>query len=139
MSRASHAVTPPPPAPPLKEEGRKPAVQTPANVEPFVRVLGAELAIAFLLQFGGAELAFSRRPQARGALTKLVGPVKASALAEACERLPARIPLAKGWIAKVLLTKGVPVAEIARRLRVSDVTVRKMTKVEREERQLRLL
>jgi hypothetical protein len=137
MSRFSHSVAAPSPCP--LPEGRGKGVVVPANIEPFVRVLGVELAITFLLEFGGAELYLAKRPQERGRLTQLVGPVKASALAEAAEFLPKRIPLAKAWIARTLLTEGHSVADIARRLRVSDVTVRGFTAVEREERQLKLL
>lgn len=110
----------------------------PANIEPFVRVLGVEKAIDFLLEFGGAELYIAKRPQECGRLARLIGPVKAAELAEAADGLPSRIPLAKEWLARTLLTQGLPVAEVARRLRVSDVTVRRMTKIERADRQMRL-
>ncbi len=96
----------------------------PANIEPYVRVLGIDGAVEFLLAFGGAELALGRNPQARGALAKLVGRDKAAELAAAAEHLPRRVPLAKQWIARVLKGRGLPNAEIARTLHVSDVTVR---------------
>ena len=114
-------------------------VAVPANIQPYVKVLGVDLAMAFFMEFGGAELYMAKQPTSRARLVKLVGPVKASDLAEAVEHLPRRIPLAKKWMAQTLLTRGLPVAEIARRLRVSDVTVRKFTAAERHERQLNLL
>lgn len=97
----------------------------PAQVEPFVTVLGTEMAIAFLLEFGGAELDIRPSPQARGRLVRLVGRDKAVALADAATGLPRRVPLAKPWIAAVWRAEGMAVAEIARRLHTSDVSVRR--------------
>ena len=96
----------------------------PAHVDPFVVVLGVDLAIEFLLCFGGAELYLTANPKGRSALVELVGMEKAAALATAAEFLPKRIPLAKPWIAAVLKSKGLPVAQIARKLHASDVAVR---------------
>jgi hypothetical protein len=117
-------------------------IPVPANLEPYVRVLGVELAIAFLAEFGGAELYLARSPQ-RSRLTKLVGRDRAAALAQAAERLPKRIPLGKRWIAELYRARGLSTAEIARRLKASDVAVRGWLKQadEREarRRQLELL
>jgi hypothetical protein len=110
----------------------------PANIEPFVRVLGVDLAIAFLTEFGGAELYFGRRPRA-SRLARLVGEEKAAALARAAERLPARIPLGKRWIAEVYKARGLSTADIARKLRASDVSVRTWLKAAEARRQLSLL
>lgn len=96
----------------------------PANLEPYVRVLGTDGAIRFLDAFGGAELSIGKRSQARSRLVQLVGRDKADQLAAIAERLPARVPLGKRWVAAVLAARGLPVAEIARRLRASDVAVR---------------
>ena len=57
-------------------------------------------------------------------MAQLVGVDKAAALALAAEHLPRRVPLAKPWLAGVLRAKGLPVAEIARRMRTTDVSVR---------------
>jgi hypothetical protein len=115
----------------------KPTVPPPANLEPYVRVLGEELAIRFLSEFGGAELYFSKRPQERSRIAALVGEEKAIALAVASERLPKRIPLGKRWIAQVYKARGLSTAEIARRLRATDVAVRGWLKP--DDRQLTLL
>jgi len=40
-------------------------------------------------------------------------------------RLPKRVPLAKKWLTQALASQGLPVAQIARTLRASDVSVRK--------------
>ncbi|MFN3938714.1 MAG: helix-turn-helix domain-containing protein [Gemmobacter sp.] len=97
----------------------------PAQVEPYVRVLGTDLAIEFLLEFGGAELSVNQRPQPRGRLARLVGIERARALGAVAGDLPRRVPLAKPWIAAVWRTRGLPVAEIARRLHASYVSVRR--------------
>lgn len=94
----------------------------PAHIAPYVHVLGPELAVRFLLSFGGAELYLAANPKGRSRVAGLVGVEKAAALAG--EFLPRRVPTAKPWIATVWRSQGLPVAEIARRLHVSDVTVR---------------
>ena len=99
----------------------------PAQVQPFVSVLGVPGAMTFLLTFGGAELYLARTPTPRSRVAQLVGEDRARALAELAETrgLPARIPTAKPWIARCLFSEGLANAEIARKLHVSDVTVRK--------------
>jgi len=118
----------------------------PAQIEPYVRVLGVNGAIEFLLTFGGAELYLSPNPRPTSRLVQLVGDTNARALAEAAEFLPARVPLSKPWIAVVWYTQGITVADIARRLHTSDVSVRRWMKTYRarydaqsDPRQLRLL
>jgi hypothetical protein len=96
----------------------------PAHVEAFVRVLGTEGAIEFLLAFGGAELYLPEVPTPKSKLVQLVGLEKARALVDASAYLPRRIPTAKPWIAAVWASQSVAKAEIARRLHVTDVTVR---------------
>ena len=101
----------------------------PAQIEPYVRVLGVEGALAFLMTFGGAELVLSRDPR-RSRLVEVVGLEAARALAEEDDRrpLPRRVPLAKPWVAQVLRGQGLSVAEIARRMHASDVAVRRWLK-----------
>ena len=97
----------------------------PEQVEPYVRVLGADLAVEFLLTFGGAELTLSKDPKGKGRLERLVGYERAKALADLDHLLQKRVPIGNPWIATYLAWKGHSVAEIARRLRVTDVTVRR--------------
>jgi len=101
-----------------------------AQVEQYVAVLGYPLAIRFLLTFGGAELSIAREPKSRSRLTQLVGKEKARELAQCDHLLQRRVPLAKKWLAECLLSEGYGIADIARILRVSDVSVRKMLPAE---------
>jgi hypothetical protein len=102
--------------------------RAPAQIAPIVDALGVDDAVAFLLAFGGAELYIARSPGSRSRVVELLGRDKAEALAWAAENAPSwprRVPLAKQWLAHVLRAKGLPNAEIARRLRVSEETVRR--------------
>lgn len=100
------------------------APRPPAQIAPYVEVLGVEGTIEFLLEFGGAEL--NLRPAVRaGRLVQAVGREKAVALYHAAGHLPRRVPLAKPWIAQVWREQGQTIAQIARSLHVSDVTVRR--------------
>lgn len=95
-----------------------------AQIEPFHRVLGPELTIAFLLQFGGAPLQLADNPKGRGAVELLVGKEKARELAVSCAQLfKKRVPLAKRWLAHAMKVQGHSNAQIARTLRATDVSV----------------
>lgn len=95
-----------------------------AQVEPYVDVLGLDGAIEFLLAFGGAEISLSVNPTPKSKVAQLVGRRKAIALARK-PGLPRRVPTARKWLAAAMISKGLPVNEIARRLHVTDVAVRK--------------
>lgn len=98
--------------------------QPPAHVAAYVRALGPEMALTFLMTFGGADLVIGTNPQRRSRLVRTVGYERACRLART-GGLPKRVPLAKPWIARMLAFKGLPTAEIARRLHASDVAVRR--------------
>lgn len=100
----------------------------PAHVAPFVDALGAETAARFLMHFGGAEMHIPREPKGGSEMAEVLGMAAARALAELGQRtvLPRRIPTAKPWLARYLKSVGgLSHAEIARRLHVTDVTVRR--------------
>ncbi len=115
------------------------APPVPANIAPLVDVLGVDGTVRFLLFLGGAELHIARHPRPRSRLVQVVGAEKAQQLADVSHLLPTRIPVAKPWLAATLHAKGLPVAEIARTLHVSDVSVRSMLRrAEADTRQLPL-
>jgi DNA-binding NarL/FixJ family response regulator len=104
----------------------RPMPRASAQVAPYVECLGSELAVQFLLRFGGAELYIPANGSAASALCALVG-------AEAAARMAShhrigqhvrRVPLARRWLALMLHWQGHSVAQIARTLRTTDVTVR---------------
>ncbi len=95
-----------------------------AQVEPYVEALGHDGAVDFLLAFGGAEIYITAHPKSRGQVIEVVGRRGAERLTEVAHRLPRRVPLAKRWIAAVLFAKGLSKAEIARKLHMTEVTIR---------------
>jgi len=99
-----------------------------AQVEPYVKALGPDLAVAFLLHYGGAELYIRTRPNAETEYAGLIGVDGARALASRGDTMPRRVPLAKAWLTAMLVRQGHSVPEIARKLRISDVSVRRTRK-----------
>lgn len=97
----------------------------PAHVAPYVEVLGTELAIEYFLTFGGSVVYLPENPGGRSEVEQLVGAEKVRALRNHDYQIPARCPIPKSWIAQVLAAKGLPVQKIARKLHVSDVSVRR--------------
>jgi hypothetical protein len=100
----------------------RPMPRPTAQVAAYVEVLGAELAVQFILQFGGAELYLPKNPQGKSDVEKLLGADNLKALAARSD-LQRRVPLAKRWLAEMLDWKGYSKAAIARTLRTSLPTV----------------
>jgi DNA-binding NtrC family response regulator len=103
----------------------RPFPKPPAQLQPYVDILGPELTVELLLCFGGAELYIPADPKGRGWLERLVGTDKAKELARAAHLLQRRIPLGNAWVAACLHHQGWSITAIARKLRVTDVTVRR--------------
>ncbi|MCX7559110.1 helix-turn-helix domain-containing protein [Sulfitobacter sp. F26204] len=97
----------------------------PAHVQRFVDVLGVETTIDFLLNFGGAELSIPTTPKGKSEVERVIGFEKMQRLSGLSYALKHRIPLGTKWLAQCLSVQGLSTAAIARRLRVTDVTVRK--------------
>lgn len=106
----------------------------PAHIQPYVDAFGLHQTITFLLHFGGAELYIAGRPGAGSELVRVVGQEAAERLAARADRLPARVPTAKPWLAEAMKSQGLPVEQIARRLHVSNVAVRRWLKKAEAER-----
>lgn len=94
-------------------QGSVPPPQPPAQVAPFVQVLGLEGAIRFILAFGGAELVIARNPRDNNQLVAMFGREAVEALAN-LTTLPRRIPLAKGWLAAHFHAEGAYRPDLAR-------------------------
>ena len=119
-------VTPDLPQPATGRNIVKALPRPPAYLAPYVEVLGGDLAIEFLLAFGGADMTFPNDAERAkdGAAARMVGGKRLVALADRLCATRARVPLGDRWLAAALQAKGFSIAEIARRVRKSDVTVR---------------
>jgi Homeodomain-like domain len=106
----------------------KPFPKPPAQIAPYVDILGPELTVQFLLTFGGAELYIPKSPKGRSRLEAMIGHQKVKALANSTHLLQRRVPLANPWAAACLHYQGIATNEIARKLRISDITVRRYLK-----------
>jgi len=91
---------------------------------PYVEALGEELAVRFLLAFGGSTVHLSKNPRA-GMVARTIGVEAAMRLAAAIGGGDVKPPIAKRWIAGQLLRCGHSIAMIARRLHADEATVRK--------------
>ncbi len=112
----------------MSELGR-PMPKPTAQVASFLKVMGPELTVKFLLQRGGAQLYLPADPNGRSALGHLVGYDKAKALAgHPRVQTVQRVPFARKWLVLMLSWQGFPHAQIARMVRTSDTTVRHYAK-----------
>jgi hypothetical protein len=102
--------------------------QPPPHVQPYVDALGAERALDLLLVFGGSEVYLASRPTERSRVAQVIGTDGVTALAAISDALKSRIPTARPWCAACLHARGLPVAEIARRLSANDSSVRRWLK-----------
>ncbi|WP_323005437.1 helix-turn-helix domain-containing protein [Pseudorhodobacter sp.] len=102
----------------------RPMPKPTAQVAVYVEILGVDLAVTFLLAFGGAELHLAQNPKGKGQVEAVIGLDNARALAAQDHRLQRRVPLAKKWLAQMLDWQGHSIAHIARTLRTTDVSVR---------------
>lgn len=100
----------------------------PAHVQPYVDALGADLALDLLLAFGGSEVYLASRPTEKSRVAQVIGLDGVAALAQVSDSLKSRIPTARPWCAACLRARGLPVAEIARRLSANDSSVRRWLK-----------
>lgn len=96
----------------------------PAHLDAFVEELGPEMAVRFLIAFGGARLYFPNDPRGRSRAEALIG---ADALRRLGQRMPSmksEIPIANTWLIQALTAEGKGTAEICGMLRVSARTVK---------------
>ena len=105
----------------------------PAELRELYAVLGRAHTIRFLLTFGGAELYIATTPRPSSRVAQLVGMERAAQLGAIRDRLPARVPLCKPWIARVMHADGASVSTIARTLHNTDTTVRRWLRDGRSE------
>ena len=106
-----------------------PAINYPkpsAQLAPYVEVLGPELAIRFLLHFGGSRLYFPERPNGKSIAEGVIGADNFGRLAKVLgARLTSRVPIGNRWLVAALAAQGKSIGEIARTVRATDVSVQK--------------
>lgn len=93
------------------------------SIPRLVEILGRDAVVEFLLHFGGSTLTASRSPR-ESILAELLGREAVQALFDA---YGARIsvPVGKLFLARELCSRGESVAGIARRLHVTEATIRR--------------
>lgn len=97
-----------------------------AQVQPYVDALGLDLAVEFILQFGGSYTYVSESPQERSEVVMLVGRENTIRLAKRVGAGSLRVHNAKPWLAAYFrYKKGWTVNATARKLHVSDVAIRR--------------
>lgn len=113
-------------------------MRIPANLVPFINTLGIDKGIEFILRFGGSAMYFPKKPQdGRSMASSLLTAEEIIALSQAVDRDYLRVPVGKKFIAQYLHSQNVSVGEIARRLHMTDVTIRGWLK--KADQQLSLL
>jgi len=99
----------------------------PAHVAVFSDLIGVELTIDFLMEFGGARCHIPKRPNNDHEMVLVIGRENVELLAN-CPDIPDRIPLAKPWLSRCFRARGDKIVNIARKLKTSDGNVAKWTK-----------
>lgn len=102
------------------------SIRPPAQIAAIVEILGQDDAFDFLYDYGGAPIYLAGNPGARNPLVKRFGRERVIRLSEALGG-PGNfyVPVAKSWMMRVLASRGLGRFEIARRMRVSHVSVRR--------------
>ena len=97
----------------------------PKAAQRFVDAIGVEAAIDLMLSFGGSEIFLPSKPTNRNALERAIGLRNIEKLVASSVEMKTRVPLANKWLAKCLYAQGLSKAAIARKLRITDVRVRR--------------
>ncbi|KHQ53003.1 hypothetical protein [Mameliella alba] len=121
-----------PPAPEARPAIRYP--RHPAHLDPYIEVLGPELAVSFLVMFGGAPLYFPDDPMGRSSAEHLIGAVR---LRELGQRMPSNrvaIPMPKNWLIRALHAEGLSMPQICRTLKTSHSNVKRTLREARQGR-----
>lgn len=107
-------------------------MQVPAHVQTYVQILGEDLAVDFLLKFGGAPLYLAKDPK-RAEYVELIGVERAALLADVLGAgTHVKPPLAKPWIIHKLAERGLARKQIARLVHMDESSVRRIFAAERD-------
>ena len=105
--------------------GRNFSYRLEAHLCQFAEAIGIDGTVELIAHFGGADLYIGRNPRPDSDLYKVLGKELSRQLGEALGGAHYRIPTGKPMIARFLRSKGMRLAHIARRLSLTDVTIRK--------------
>lgn len=98
----------------------------PAHLDPYIEVLGHELAISFLIMFGGSPIYFPNDPAGKSAAEQLIGPERLRALGARMPENRVEIPIPKPWLIRALHAEGLSVGQICRALKTSSTNVKRI-------------
>lgn len=104
----------------------------PAHLDPYIEVLGPELAVRFLIEFGGARMYFPEDPKGKSRAEAMIG---ADALRRIGQRLTSNrpdIPIANTWLVQAMTAEGKGTWEICNTLRITIKTVREARKARKD-------
>lgn len=101
----------------------------PAHLDPYIEVLGPELAVRFLIEFGGTPAYFPDDPKGKSAAEALIGPERLRALGARMPSNWAEIPMPRPWLIRALDAEGKSVAAICRLLHTSSTNVKKQLRL----------
>jgi hypothetical protein len=98
----------------------------PAQVEPYIEVIGHDAALALVETFGGVRVYIPKDPPADSPVVKAIGMEAAVRLGRALGGESPRIPVARAWLVAHYASLKWPVPRIARQLRIADFSVRRI-------------
>ena len=99
--------------------------KVPAYIEPYVEVLGVELALELFLVCGGSQIYLSRKSGDRTTAAQTIGASQVERLADRMGHGYIKVPLAREWIARTMRRQGKSDNEIARTVRADVASVRR--------------
>lgn len=123
-------------------DGKKHEAEVPELLSPFFDVLGVELAVEFILEWGGSPVYIPAVEHATrgGDLIQLLGLEKVLELGRIIGAGQiSRIPICREFLCRYFYSKSFSKLKIARKLKISDETVRRILNGRREREVRRLL
>ncbi len=102
-------------------------IEIPENLQPYVDAIGEDLTLKFIMRFGGAPVYLSSDPRSDSDVVAAIGVEAMKSLAKVLGPGQInRVPIAREWTARKLKVQGWSTLSIARELRVTDETVRRI-------------
>lgn len=111
-----------------KQTGRRMSYTVPRAIAELIEIIGMEATVKLLISCGGSPIALPKKHvmNTGSVLVDAVGPEHALSLGRHFNDLHLKVPIGNKFIARQMASNGASVNEIARTIRQSDVTVRKI-------------